>query len=177
MSPVRGPLEALTDITTPGAHEMRTESASARRATQNRRRQPSLFGAAVVGLLMLSAFAASAAVASGASVVTLNEYSNGHTVTVNPGQHVTLILHSTYWSIAAPRTSRPLTQVGSAVYLSRLPSTKGGCVAGQGCGTVSVHYVASTPGVAHLHASRTSCGEALRCTAALSKWTVTIRVR
>ena len=116
---------------------------------------------------MLSAFAASAAVASAASVVTLNEYSNGHTVTVNPGQHVTLVLHSTYWSIATPRTSRPLPQVGSAVYLPRLPSTKGGCVAGQGCGTVTVHYVASAPGVAHLHASRTSCGEALRCTAAL----------
>jgi len=126
---------------------------------------------------MLSAFAASAAVASAASVVTLNEYSNGHTVTVNPGQHVTLVLHSTYWSIATPRTSRPLPQVGSAVYLPRLPSTKGGCVAGQGCGTVTVHYVASAPGVAHLHASRTSCGEALRCTAALSNWTVTIRVR
>ena len=126
---------------------------------------------------MLSAFAASAAVASGASVDTLNEYSNGHTVTVNPGQHVTLILHSTYWSIAALTTSRPLTQVGSAVYLPRLRSTKGGCVAGQGCGTVTVHYLASAPRVAHLHASRTSCGEALRCTAALSNWTVTIRVR
>jgi hypothetical protein len=156
---------------------MRTELAFESRATQTRGRQLSLFGAAFVALLMISAFAASAAVASGASVVTLNEYSNGHTVTVNPGQHVTLVLHSTYWSIAAPRMSRPLTQVGSAVYLPRLPSTKGGCVAGQGCGTVSLHYVASAPGVAHLHASRTSCGEALRCTAALSNWTVTIRVR
>ena len=126
---------------------------------------------------MLSAFTARAAVASGASVVTLNEFSNGHTVTVNPDQHVTLVLHSTYWSIAALTTSRLLTQVGSAVYLSRLPSTKGGCVAGQGCGTVSVHYVANASGVTHLHASRTSCGEALRCTAALSNWTVTIRVR
>ena len=125
---------------------------------------------------MLSAFAASAAVASGASVDTLNEYSNGHTVTVNPGQHVTPVLHSTYWSIVA-LTSRPLTQVGSAVYLPRLRSTKGGCVAGQGCGTATVHYLASAPRVAHLHASRTSCGEALRCTAALSNWTVTIRVR
>jgi hypothetical protein len=156
---------------------MRKELALESRATETRRGQLPLFGAAVVALLMLSAFAASAAVASAASVVTLNEYSNGHTVTVNPGQHVTLVLHSTYWSIAAPRTSRPLPQVGSAVYLPRLPSTKGGCVAGQGCGTVTVHYVASAPGVAHLHASRTSCGEALRCTAALSNWTVTIRVR
>ena len=86
---------------------------------------------------MLSAFAASAAVASGASVDTLIEYSNGHTVTVNPGQHVTRVLHSTYWSIAALPTSRPLTQVTSAVYSPRLPSTKGGCVAGQGRGTVT----------------------------------------
>ena len=156
---------------------MRKELALESRATETRRGQLPLFGAAVVALLMLSAFAASAAVASAASVVTLNEYSNGHTVTVNPGQHVTLVLHSTYWSIATPRTSRPLPQVGSAVYLPRLPSTKGGCVAGQGCGTVTVHYVASAPGVAHLHASRISCGQALRCTAALSNWTATIRVR
>src|SRR5450631_579453 len=118
---------------------MRTELAFESRATQTRGRQLSLFGAAFVALLMITAFAASAAVASGASVVTLNEYSNGHTVTVNPGQHATLVLHSTYWTIAAPRMSRPLTQVGSAVYLPRLPSTKGGCVAGQGCGTVSLH--------------------------------------
>ena len=156
---------------------MQTERALNRRATETRRGHLTLFGTPVVALLMFSAFTASAAVASGASVVTLNEFSNGHTVTVNPGQHVTLVLHSTYWSIAAPRTSRPLPQVGSAVYLPRLPSTKGGCVAGQGCGTVTVHYVASAPGVAHLHASRTSCGEALRCTAALSNWTATIRVR
>jgi len=156
---------------------MRTEWALNRRATETRRGHLTLFGTAVVALLMFSAFVASAAVASAASVVTLNEYSNGHTVTVNPGQHVTLVLHSTYWSIAALPTSRPLTQVGSAVYLPRLPSTKGGCVAGQGCGTVSVHYVASAPGVAHLHASRISCGETLRCTAALSNWTATIRVR
>src|ERR1019366_6922369 len=119
---------------------------------------------------LLFTFASSAAGASSATVVTLNEYSNGHMVTVHPGQHVTLILHSTYWTVAALSTTRPLTQVGSAVYAPRLPSAKGGCVPGQGCGTVTVHYVAFATGVAHLHASRTSCGEALRCTAALSQW-------
>ena len=134
-------------------------------------------GAATIALAMLGSSVPNVAGASASSPVTINEYNNGHTVTLSVGQHATVVLHSTYWSIATLGSTRPLNQLGAAVYAPRLPSAKGGCVAGQGCGTVSVHYVASAPGIIHLHASRTSCGEALRCTPALSHWAVTIRVR
>ena len=50
-----------------------------------------------------------------------------------------------------------------------------GCVPGQGCGTVTTHYVARSLGLIHLRATRTSCGEALRCAPSAGLWTVTIR--
>ena len=145
--------------------------------TPGLRERLALFASAITALAMLATIVAGDAGASSASVLVLNESSNGHAVAVGPRKHVTLVPHSTCWSVATLRTPSPLTQVGPMVTAGRLPSAKGGCVAGQGCGTVTVCYVASAPGVVHLHASRTTCGEALRCSASQSHWTVTIRVR
>ena len=160
---------------------MRTErqemDSTKRTMTPGLRERLALFASAITALVMLGTIVTSDAGASSSSVLVLNESSNGHAVTVSPGQHVTLVLHTTYWSVAPLRAPRPLTQVGSAITAGRLPSAKAGCAAGQGYGTVTVHYVVSAPGVVRLHASRTTCGEALRSAASKSHWTVTIRVR
>jgi len=136
-----------------------------------------LLGATLAAGTMFATVFASDAGATSGSTLTIGEANNAHSVVVHTGEHVTLVLHSTYWSVATLASSSSMSQIGSPVIAPRLPSAKGGCVAGQGCGTVSVHYVAKTPGIVHLRASRTSCGEALRCTPAQSHWTVTIRVR
>ena len=57
------------------------------------------------------------------------------------------------------------------------PNAPAGCqVAGMGCGTVSLKFKAINKGISTVNASRTSCGEALRCTPAQSSYYVTIKV-
>jgi hypothetical protein len=52
-----------------------------------------------------------------------------------------------------------------------------GCVVGQGCGTVTAWYVGAAVGAAKVTASRTSCGEAMGCTAATGSFTLRVVVR
>ena len=129
---------------------------------------------AVAGLAVAASgtFLATGVGASGAAT-TLVEANNGHAVTVKTGAHLTVVLHSTYWSIAPSSNNSVVAQVGTTKTVGILQ----GCVPGQGCGTVTAHFVAKGTGTVRLRASRTSCGEALRCTPAQSHWTVVIRVR
>lgn len=78
---------------------------------------------------MMGAPLTSDAEAARSSVTILNESSNARIVTVSPGQHLTLVLHSTYWSVATPAMPRQLIQIGSAKNVGRLPSATSGCVA------------------------------------------------
>ena len=107
--------------------------------------------------------------------VTLNEASSHHTVAVNPDTRITVILHSTYWSLTPLGSNLTLSQVGASKVAS-VPGTAG-CVPGQGCGTLRAHFVARHAGFIRLHATRTSCGEAMRCTPAQRVWTVVVHVR
>lgn len=128
----------------------------------------------VAGLAVATSgtFLATGAGASSAAT-TLGEAHNGHTVTVSPGAPLTIVLHSTYWSIVPLSNGSVVAQVGSTTVVGTLK----GCVPGQGCGTVTAHFVAKGAGMVRLRANRTSCGEAMRCTPAQSHWTVVIRVR
>ncbi len=132
--------------------------------------------AGIVGAASLLLFSASAGAAAHSNVA-LNEASNGKVVTVHATDHLTLTLHSTYWTIAPLPKQKVITQVGPTVTAPRLPASANGCVPGQGCGTVTAHFLATGVGQIRLSASRTSCGEALRCTPRQSHWTVVIRVR
>ncbi len=130
----------------------------------------------VVAGLMVAASAtilSTGAGATGTAATTVNEVSNDRVVTVRPGTNLTAILHSTYWSIDPLSGNAVLAQVGATKTVGKLK----GCVPGQGCGTVSAHFVARGAGQVRLRAHRTSCGEALRCTPSQSHWTVVIRVR
>ncbi|MDB5066313.1 MAG: hypothetical protein JWM18_2747 [Chloroflexi bacterium] len=132
--------------------------------------------AAVLAVGSAPAITASAATvhhAAGHQAVTVSETENGRTITVRSGSRVTLTLHSTYWSIQGSSDPKVLHQVGGT---STQPAKPGTCVPGQGCGTVSATFVALSRGWADLTASRTTCGEALRCTPAQGAYRVHVVV-
>lgn len=109
--------------------------------------------------------------------VAINESSYAKVVVVTPGTHIALTLHSTYWTLAPLTPQKILAQQGPARTEAKLPASGNGCVPGQGCGTITAQFLATGAGQVRLRASRTSCGEALRCTERQSNWTVVIKVR
>jgi hypothetical protein len=104
--------------------------------------------------------------------VTLSEADNGRTAAVGRGAEVTVVLHSTYWSLS------PLSSGGAVEMLGLLvvaPQAQG-CVPGQGCGTVTGHYRALSSGRSRLAAHRIICGEARACAPDQRDWQVTVTV-
>jgi len=134
-------------------------------------------GLAVLALSLPAAGIASGANAAGAAKVTIGESSNGHVVTIARGAHLVVTLHNTYWTIA-PLTGRTvLAQVGAQQTRGQLSGATHACVPGQGCGTVTMNYVANAAGLVRLSAHRTTCGEAMKCTGSQGSWSVSVRVR
>ena len=104
-----------------------------------------------------------------ASLVTLSETDNGNTVTVKTGDRIQVVLHSTYWEFATS-SSDVLKPVSDPIYAPDLA----GHIPGSGAGTVFVEYTVQKSGTTIISASRTSCGEALRCTGDQGNFSVTI---
>jgi hypothetical protein len=136
-------------------------------------------GAAVLVFALPLAFgvAASGASATGVAKVTIGESSNRHVVTIAKGAHLVVALHSTYWTIAPLARRTVLAQIGTQQTGGPLSGPTHACVPGQGCGTVTMHYVANGVGTVRLTAQRTTCGEAMRCTGSQGSWYVTVRVQ
>lgn len=107
------------------------------------------------------------------AALTANDAQNGHRITVHVGDRVSVVLHSTYWNFAGSSNAAVMAPDGSPT-VSPDPS---GCVPGQGCGTASAVFVAAAPGIAQITASRTSCGEALRCTGSAGMYRLTVTVK
>lgn len=110
--------------------------------------------------------------AVGARTVTARDADNGRALSVHVGDHLQVVLGSTYWQLAGssdPAVLRP--SAGPSV--SPRP---GGCVPGGGCGAVSARFDAIAPGRADVTASRTSCGEALACTGGQGSYRLTVVV-
>lgn len=103
----------------------------------------------------------------------VSEANNGKTYTIAKGDSVTVVLHSTYWTIDGSSNPAVMKAVGQQT--ASPPANP--CHAGQGCGTISQKFVAVGPGTAHLKASRTSCGEALQCSPSPQRWDVSIVVK
>jgi hypothetical protein len=132
--------------------------------------------AAIAAALLISG----AACANGMSfhtrslpVILVTERQNKSTVTLHRGQQLRVVLHSTYWQFQ--KSSHP-----AVLRLVRPPKVRprpSGCVPGGGCGTVAADYVATAVGSAIVSAERTSCGEAMGCTAATGDFTVHVNVR
>jgi hypothetical protein len=92
--------------------------------------------------------------------VALKDPPSGSKTTVRVGQTLTVSLSSTYWVFGGSSDPAVLKDIGGQV----TPAPRGTCVPGGGCGTSSESFKAIAPGQAEVTASRTSCGEAMRCT-------------
>jgi hypothetical protein len=106
--------------------------------------------------------------------VVITEKDRGHVVRVHRGDHVVLRLHSTYWDVTMPDGHVLGAVVDTAVPTrGELPPS---CVPGGGCGTVRFEFYAAHTGRVTLRAHRNSCGEAMRCTRAASRFAVQVVV-
>ena len=107
---------------------------------------------------------------------TATDTDNGRTITVAVGDQLKITLHSTYWHFAAP-TGNALRPAGQPVTEGIPAGPNNHCVPGEGCGTVTAGFDATTPGTAVVTASRTSCGEAMACTGRAGTYRLTVVVR
>lgn len=145
------------------------------------RSTPSVSHLAMIVISLVSfaatALAVPASAVSSTASVALNERSNGRTVTVNPRTRLNVTLHSTYWTLVSLKSTSTLRQIGKTTVVGVAPNGASNCVPGKGCGTLSAHFVAVRAGSLRLLATRTTCGEVLKCSPAQSVWTVVIHVR
>jgi hypothetical protein len=113
------------------------------------------------------------------TTTTLTEKNAAKIVAVKLGGRVELTLHSMYWQLNVPPRSASLISKGAPILKPIFPShnAPAGCrVAGSGCGTQMWVFAATKVGLTHLVAKRTTCGEAMRCSAANGRFTVTVKV-
>lgn len=115
--------------------------------------------------------------ASAGSITSVSEQQNGKIINVRLGATLNISLHSTYWYFDSAKN---VQQIKESTVTPTLPgpSAPAGCQhPGTGCGTVKWFYKATKKGIATFTAMRTSCGEALSCTPANSKFSVKFLVK
>jgi hypothetical protein len=144
-------------------------------------RRPTVAAVAVLAVSAVAAAgcgtAASVArhpVAGGARVIVVRDDANGKTVPARAGDRIELILSSSYWSVTGSSAPRVLREDGPTVLLPRPSSCP--AIPGLGCVPVRTDFTARTGGTAVITASRSSCGEALRCMPDQTRFTVTVVV-
>ena len=103
----------------------------------------------------------------------ISERDKGTTVALHVGDHLKLVLTNTYWEIHAASDAVVLRSDGQPVTKPKLQ----GCVPGAGCGTTTETFTAAKAGKATVSASRTTCGEALRCTGGNGEYKVSVVVK
>lgn len=104
---------------------------------------------------------------------TVTDHDKGTTVTLHVGDRLKVVLASTYWTIHPSSNAAVLRSDGRPIVTGQL----NGCVPGEGCGTATRLFTAIATGKASVSASRTSCGEALRCTAGHGTYKVSVLVK
>jgi hypothetical protein len=104
---------------------------------------------------------------------TVTERDKGTTVALHVGDRLKVVLANTYWTLGPSAKPAVLRSDGRPSVRPR----SNGCVPGAGCGTVVETFTATAKGTASVGASRTSCGEALRCTGDQGVYKVSVVVR
>jgi hypothetical protein len=104
--------------------------------------------------------------------VKVEEAADGSSVTLAPGDHLQVTLHSTYWQFGQVDHPSVLAADGAP---QTGPGTNCPAFPGSGCGTVTQTFTALRGGTAKVSAARTTCGEALACSPA-QHYTVTVHV-
>jgi hypothetical protein len=106
-----------------------------------------------------------------AESLVLTDAQNGRVVRAHVGDRLRVQLGSTYWRFDAP--SGPQLRPAGRPSFAPGPS----CVPGGGCGYVAQVYDVVAAGTAQLSASRTTCGEVLRCRPDQRTFRITVIVR
>ena len=111
----------------------------------------------------------------GGAVTIARDDANAQAVHVGVGDRLELILSSDYWRVRGSSAPAVLRQDGPTSELPR-PAT---CpkIPGLGCTPEQTSFTARAPGTAVITASRTTCGEALRCVGDRGWFSVTVVVR
>jgi len=129
------------------------------------------FGRALTGLAASAAVAVAVAGCGTAmsadhgprppATTVIRDSQNGKTVHLAVGDHLKLIMTSTYWNVHGSSSAAVLAQDGRSHLLPR-PKT---CPAipGLGCVPFETTFTALANGTAVITASRRTCGEALAC--------------
>jgi len=131
----------------------------------------------VTACLCAAILLSSAAQSSAASVVKISESGNSKTFSVKSGSTVEITLHSTFWIQKSTINLKPM---GAPTITAIMPgpSAPANCqLPGMGCGTIVWKFIAIKKGKASFVATRTSCGEALRCTAKNSRYAFSLSVK
>jgi hypothetical protein len=93
-----------------------------------------------------------------ARLIVATDLDNGKTFELHVGNRLEVNLNSTYWTIHESSDVTVLKLAGPMAI-----SPRPGCVPGAGCGLAIASFDAVGSGSADVTASRTSCGEAMRC--------------
>jgi len=111
---------------------------------------------------------------AGPRVIVLRNPASGKVVSARPGDRIELILSSSYWHVTGSSKITVLRQDGRSVLLSKPRSCPD--LPGLGCVPVRADFTALSEGKATIAATRSVCGEALRCTPDQARFTVTVVV-
>ena len=112
---------------------------------------------------------------AGGAVIVVRDDANGKTVSARAGDRIELILSSSYWHVTGSSAPSVLRQDGPPVLLSRPRRCPD--IPGLGCIPMRADFTALTNGKAVIRASRSACGEALRCKPDQARFTVIVVVR
>ena len=110
------------------------------------------------------------------SPLIVRDGSNGHTVSVTVGEHLEVILASSYWTVRGSSQPNVLQQDGPTKLMPR-PANCAANIPGLGCVPVRTDFSALAPGTTVITASRVSCGEAMRCMPNQQHYSLTVVVR
>jgi len=110
----------------------------------------------------------------GPMVIVVHDDANGKAVSARAGDRIELILSSSYWHVTGSSAPSVLRQNGPPVPLPRPSSCAD--IPGLGCTPVRAGFTALTGGKAVITASRSACGEALRCRPGQMRFAVVVIV-
>jgi hypothetical protein len=122
-----------------------------------------------------AASGANGPIARGHAVIVVRNNANGKAVSARAGDRIELIMSSSYWHVTGSSAPSVLRQDGPAVLLPRPRNCP--AIPGLGCTPVRADFTALTTGEAVVTATRSTCGEALRCGPDQTRFAVTVVVR
>lgn len=109
----------------------------------------------------------------GTSPATVNNSDSGRTVHLARGQQLVVVLTGGYWTFGPSPDPTVMRPDRGPTLLAPSPAD---CPPGLGCSPIEVRFTAISAGTTQIRASRTTCGEARRCTGNQGRFAVVVDV-